>query len=508
MEWEKYFESGVLSKGKDYYKKGRVLEFFEDGCERTAVVLGSDEYTVHLSFRPDGTLTGMDCSCPYADEGEYCKHMAAALFRNTYGENVKPVKKKPQSEAAAERAAELAFYKEKFKNIAAGFKKDGWVDCRYFGECAEYASIKMKEYADRLIAEKRYTDAFDISFYALKRICPAGDYHETKKDTDSLIAFASGIWTFLLETPVSEKYIFRKLTSYAGSDREYMIKRKTDRFLAENFAKPEYAKQLIRHFDRELEEYAVCLWNPGNLECCLENKIVLLHNLDADAETFAAFRRQYWQYDTVQKDYVEECIRAKKFGEAEKVLLESYGSEEFVLFPRYCRQKLSAIYYETGEDEKYARILYDTVVNERFDIARYRELKDLYTEEEWTGVREKIFASVSDRDSLPEMYVCEKLYDRVLRCIKTFRDLWIADKYFGVLADACPERLRGKYERCLRDAVAMGSVYDYEEVARILRKLPRVQGGRELVSDLAREWRVKYKRRRSLMEMLDKVITE
>lgn len=509
MDWEKYFESDVLARGEDYYKKGRVLEFYEDGRDRTAVVLGTDEYTVHLQFRPDGTLSGMDCSCPYADGGEYCKHMAAALFRNTFGENAGRMRKRASSGTETGKAAELNAYKEKFKNIAAGFKTDGRVDSRYFGECAEYTWIKMKEYADALTAEKRYADAFDITFYALKRICPAAEYSETKKETDALISFAMDIWTPLLEVPSAEKYIFRRLIAYKGGEREYMIRRKTDRFLSEKFARPEYARQLLRHSDDELKEYTFHFSVSGNLDCCLENRLLLLRNLNADEATFAAFREAYWRYGAVQKDYVEECIRSGKFREAERVLLENYGADNFVLFPGYCRQKLAAIYYETGEDDKYARILFDSVTAGRFDMAKFRELKELYTEEEWPDVRERVFATVRDRDFLPEMYAAEQLYDRLLRCVRDPQDIWILNRYFGALAEACPERLLRKCGEILRGAVALGNAfYNYDGLAKILRKLPRVPGGRELAAELSREWREKYKRRRNLMAMLDRIITE
>lgn len=45
----------------------------------TADVYGSDIYEVTIDLE-DGQVEGMDCTCPYAEQGKYCKHMVAVLL--------------------------------------------------------------------------------------------------------------------------------------------------------------------------------------------------------------------------------------------------------------------------------------------------------------------------------------------------------------------------------------------------------------------------------------------
>ena len=50
-----------------------------------ALVCGTETYNVEI-FSEKEKLKGMVCSCPYAQKGENCKHMAAVLAAVTYSE--------------------------------------------------------------------------------------------------------------------------------------------------------------------------------------------------------------------------------------------------------------------------------------------------------------------------------------------------------------------------------------------------------------------------------------
>lgn len=78
-DWEDYFASRILQRGLNYYHSGAILDLTETECGYEAVVLGSEEYAVDISITPDGELD-MLCDCPYAEQGENCKHMAAVLY--------------------------------------------------------------------------------------------------------------------------------------------------------------------------------------------------------------------------------------------------------------------------------------------------------------------------------------------------------------------------------------------------------------------------------------------
>ena len=81
--WRERFDELMLHRGEDYWRKGRVTKLNYTADEILAVVEGSAPYDVDILLNK-GEISDMTCTCPYAEENEYCKHMAAVLFAAVY----------------------------------------------------------------------------------------------------------------------------------------------------------------------------------------------------------------------------------------------------------------------------------------------------------------------------------------------------------------------------------------------------------------------------------------
>lgn len=78
--FEDYFDSLILSRGKSYYKEDRILDIWCQQDLVTAYIDGSEIYKVKLRVN-DKEVSNFYCSCPYSEDGEYmCKHIAAVLY--------------------------------------------------------------------------------------------------------------------------------------------------------------------------------------------------------------------------------------------------------------------------------------------------------------------------------------------------------------------------------------------------------------------------------------------
>lgn len=79
IKWERLFKPHILERGVEHCCSGNVAvsEANTDGI--TAVVEGSEEYDVFIELNRNRALA-MECTCPYAEGGENCKHTAAALY--------------------------------------------------------------------------------------------------------------------------------------------------------------------------------------------------------------------------------------------------------------------------------------------------------------------------------------------------------------------------------------------------------------------------------------------
>ena len=79
LQWQHLFSAAILQRGREYYKKNKVRSLIQDGDLYYASVEGTEEYEVQIRIQGD-RVDFMSCECPYAQDGNRCKHMAATLY--------------------------------------------------------------------------------------------------------------------------------------------------------------------------------------------------------------------------------------------------------------------------------------------------------------------------------------------------------------------------------------------------------------------------------------------
>lgn len=74
MDWRNLFQAHILDRGYHYYCEHAIedVEFGDDIM--WATVYGTQDYEVEIRFKQNEVID-MDCSCPYAECGNNCKHM-------------------------------------------------------------------------------------------------------------------------------------------------------------------------------------------------------------------------------------------------------------------------------------------------------------------------------------------------------------------------------------------------------------------------------------------------
>ncbi len=81
MSWKRLFLEHILKRGERYYKEGRVVGLSGRGNSYSAYVDGNgSSYRVNVRLNSRGGIGSVQCSCPYAESGFYCKHIAAVLY--------------------------------------------------------------------------------------------------------------------------------------------------------------------------------------------------------------------------------------------------------------------------------------------------------------------------------------------------------------------------------------------------------------------------------------------
>ena len=79
QNWKTLFTENALSMGEDYWKRGRVADLKEEKDGYSGAVIGDRRYEVRIRKNSDGQVR-MHCTCPQANGGGRCRHMAAVCY--------------------------------------------------------------------------------------------------------------------------------------------------------------------------------------------------------------------------------------------------------------------------------------------------------------------------------------------------------------------------------------------------------------------------------------------
>lgn len=241
------------------------------------------------------------------------------------------------------------------------------------------------------------------------------------------------------------------------------------------------------------------------------NLLTGLHEEQKAADTI----RQYLYLTEIREMEVDKLIASCQYDEAIRLLnegIEIAEKEEHIgTVDEWLKTKLR-IYemtHQTSDVINTCRLLF---VSGRDRLEYYSKLKTLVPKEEWksfldTMMKETQFSkyfSFGENDEA-EIYVREKDYERLFMLLSSvnYNQLKALMKYAHHLKNTHSEPLIAMYTSLLNDYAEQNLGRNhYEFVAQVLLCAKKLNGGQEAVKRLVAEFRVKYKRRPAMMEVL------
>ncbi len=564
MNWQQLFMEHILDRGYDYFCDGAVEDLVCQDNVITATVCGTEDYEVEITLEDD-MAADMYCSCPYAQSGSYCKHMAAVLFewesgreenaeenqkQTNHGEGnrVRGAEDEERNEVKetveqADEASVRSFLVEvlqRDEKLFARFKTavspeiskadmkryrqqvDASIQ-KYLGrdhfisyyeaygfirEMAEY----LYEDVRMMLDEGSYLSAFDLTGYIFMKVGNV-DMDDSDGGTDMLADQCKEIWEEILESADDyvKQVMFEWFTGHLdGSIIDYM-EEYIEQMLMEHFREERFREAKLMFSDRKVRE---AKQNPDSLsERYYAAKWALLHmelmeESGLAAEEVLAYCKENWKYADVRKFYIARCMEKERYEEAIEALKESLEIDADMpgLVRDFSRQ-LKEIYRKLNRQEEYRRQLWDLVTKDHpGNIEEFRELRGLYPPEEWEIEREKIFARIPAYARITPLYKEEKLYDRLLSHVLQAKGLFAMQEYENDLKGIYPEKILQKYEDELNEmARRTANRTRYREWVGILRRMSRIKGGEEKAREIAENWKRMYGGRSAMMDELEKL---
>ena len=543
QNWKELFEPHILFRGEDYYEDGRVDDPVHDcGC-CTATVHGTENYEVSI-FRSGGTIEAMTCTCPYAREGQNCKHMAALLyFIEREGllplNSRKPYQKTPEQLVCSMSENDVRnFLTELAQNDPEIFRQ---MTYRYGAFPAEgLREMLMTEIdAEAIIytdfydmdeweALSRYADSLvslllkrlpalqaqggprlvlEIAFYALN------EYSRYAEDiscdgNESMLIVMSEIGSRLSHAADSEQLetIFSFLEQcHAVPDLHWIVREAVDNMLEFSFDDPRFAARNLAMTDLDLQRTGDDE-EPWVKEQLLKRKYLLLRMLPDHSTEFEQFTREYASYLSVQEAEIQALTAEKNLDKAVSLLLElrNLHREDRDLLRKYTDQLISLYTKKNNVPNLTKELLYHILTFPQGTLDLVHRLKALVPEDDWIRYRTQYLQKKYEPCRL-ELMAQEGLWEELLQAVSNTEFLQPLQAYAPSLQPRFPEQFIQVYKRNLQYKVRLCSTRGaYQHLARDLKQLSTYPGGLEAARTLAAQWISLYPRRSAMREELKK----
>lgn len=553
--WKDLFQEHILARGEAYYFEGAVLELHKTEHGYHAVVEGTEDYEVDIEME-GGRVCEMYCSCPYAENGNNCKHMAAVLFEieeqneeEILAEGTCPDDQEKEVEEIIERISEeelRSFVKEiaaqdseirnilmtryavkidekQMERLKQGVDqlvweygdRSGYIDYRNALDFCWALENYLEDKVDTLIERKCYGQAFALTNYVFQTIGNI-DIDDSDGGTSQVANVCYDKWKKILENCSEEEKneMFSWFMSHLSCDYvvDYMEDYMED-FLTHEFQNREMLEKMLKDLDEriEMQTSSTDCGSTWSARYGYENNIIkrleLMERLGFSAEEIREYRRQHWRFSVVRELEIQENLNNGNLDEAIRILQESkiLDKEYPGLIARYSEQLISI--YETQPDKEVYKkeLLYYVFECPQNNLVHIYKLKKVCTDKEWDGYREKILKSPKNYNILYPFMEKEGMYEPMLECLKKETFIYNLDRYEKVLKEKFPEQVRDIYISYLRHEAERASNRNrYRELMKYLKKIRRYPRGKEKASEIAKNWRAVYYRRTAMMDEMQK----
>ena len=544
--WKHLFQEHILGRGIDCFIKNLVENVYIKDNIIEATVYGSEEYKVEI-IKEDEEVIDLSCSCPYADAGNNCKHMAAVLFYLEDKENILLGQDIEESIGKLVEDADISLIKEFLIDILKNdeklqnrFKSSLQCDIspadmkryknqinnifrRYAGyhdfvdyKNARYFISELEEFLDNdiqaMVDNSQFKEAFKLTNYIFIKIGNQ-DMDDSDGGTGEIAHRCLEIWVEILDNcGIDFKRDMHKwfIEHMDGSVIDYM-EDYIEQVLFEDFKEEEFIQNKLLYLDNKIKDYKEegDLWlrdyELGNL---IVRRIEILEEMNINQGEIDEYCRVNLGINEVRKYYIDICIKRKDYHEAIALLKEGKDQEkDWPGFLVNYSLKLKDLYKVTGEKDLYEEELWLLVLDYKAgDVELYKELKSIYTEKEWEEKREIIFSKLTPYNGIAKFYEIEGLYDRLLDLVINYHGLSELIHYEKVLKDIYPNELINRYEVIVRAlATDPSGRGHYRELVSILRRMEKYPLGKERVSEIVSDWKSRYRNRPAMMDELSKL---
>ena len=553
--WKDLFCTHILERGLNYYEEGYVTSLEQNLTGYTAVVVGTENYDVEIEIL-DNRVYDMTCTCPYAAEGNYCKHMAAVLYEIEEGEpdtkipgnylqKVQDQKKELQEIIAGipiDELQEIVFsqaasddflynrimtkyapitpqymirLKQQVNDIGYHYSdRGGFVDYYHATNYTEALNNLLDENVPLLLEKNHRMEAFELVncvFYEIGN----RDIDDSDGGTSLVADNCYEYWqTILQECNDEEKETMFQW--FQDHQENYVIDYLEDYisdFLLNEFHDEEMLRKKLHMLDEKIAKFQKENYSGDSYSAYygmvnnITARIYLMEELNYSKKEIREYRQKYRNFSEIRKMEIQEYLSGRKYEEVIVVLKESkiLDADKAGLVAEYSQQ-LIQIYEKRNMQKEYAQELqYQVFECMQRNLEYIVKWKKLYSETEWEEQRERFLQNKTSSWIRYEFLVEEELFERLLQEIRKNNSVSALDQYEKVLKKHLPNEVRDTYVQYVKNgAVRTSDRKAYKYLMSYLKKITKYPDGKKIARDIADCWKQDYKRRPAMMDELRK----
>jgi hypothetical protein len=517
-------------------------------------------YTVKIEFDANGRRKDFSCTCP--SDGYPCKHIGF-LEREIREKSAKIIDKQRKNELTVEdilqnvtldelrafvikkakfnsdltKAITLEFaekLKETVAKKAVGniYKPLVEADLRnvefdlededYYYEDAEVDLSVLGDWYDKaksLISQQKYEDALQICQAVIEEY--AEWYEAVDGDTRDYIEqdFQEDFFSLLTQMAKNKQIDSRSLYEYCKQELQkevyYTDTRNLFNDLMSELANAVNPDEFIAMQNELLKKVADKSSREAETIVRRLYDFYLSNNQKNKAEELA---EKNLQIESFCKFALEKRIAENRLSEAKQLILNfEEGSHSNYRKSEWNNYKLQIAQKE--KDKPTIRKIAFEFIESRFEKEYFIVYKSAFSAEEWTAEFEKLYKLYekpgkswyfeSFNSNILDLLVAEQLTDRLLEYVNTHLTAGTMERYYTHFVEKYPEKTLKMWRNAV-DFYAEKNVGEnyYESVCRWLKIIKKLAGGEKTVSEMIDNYRIVYKRRPKMMELLGKIYVE
>jgi hypothetical protein len=217
------------------------------------------------------------------------------------------------------------------------------------------------------------------------------------------------------------------------------------------------------------------------------------------------------QIESFRKKMVGKKIEEKDFAGAKKLIHDYVDqNKEHDTHRPDCWDDYTLQIAQQEKDVPIIRGVSYSFINDHFLDDYYRIYKSTFTADEWTEECEKLLRhylnnAVSFVSSAAKLLAAEGDAGRLIEYIEKKLSLENLERYHTFFAAAFPERTLALFRKTIDHYAEnnTGRSY-YERIAELFNKMKKIPGGGAVVDDMKVHYKIKYKNRRAMMEIMSR----